>query len=63
MEFTVASPAVYYGIPPRHQHLWCLVSGGAAPLGCYIAPLGLHNFYCNPSDDYQILAILSDQEQ
>ena len=26
MEFTVASPAVYYGIPPRHQHLWCLVA-------------------------------------
>ena len=25
MEFTVASPAVYNGIPPRHQHLWCLV--------------------------------------
>ena len=24
MEFTVASPAVYNGIPPRHQHLWCL---------------------------------------
>ena len=30
---------------------------------CGAAPLGFHNFYCNPSDDYQILVILSDQEQ
>ena len=40
-----------------------LFSGGAAPLGCYIAPLGYHNFYCNPSDDLKILVILSDEEQ
>ena len=40
-----------------------LFSGGAAPLGCYIASLGFHNFYCDPSDDYQILAILSGQDQ
>ena len=59
----VSESMYYWTIGCYYSVLARLFSGGAAPLGCYIAPLGFHNFYCNPSDDYQILVILSHQEQ